>query len=200
MHNALQIVEDKIESVLCLQGFSRTNRDHRRFRPSFRDFVGIQLRSDRQAFAINFGVAPLFLIEAGVPLIPRKYGIEACEVAVRVSPAGQSDAWWPVAGDIQVASSCVSLFNEQLDPFFSAFSTVESAIAPLSVASIDLKASLPLHLAGVTRVRLALLAATGNLVLGRKLEARELAEYGLSIIGRAASLKPDFRRVLEQVS
>jgi hypothetical protein len=201
MDAALQSAISTAAITLDGMGFTRTGEEFVRIRPEFIDCVAFQLRSDNAAFAVNLGVQPICMLELSrrTPAVMLAAREIDCYVRERLVPDGETDYWWPTAGNaVKVAAEVDELLRIKGTSFFNYFHSLVSSILPITVADIAEGRAAP-YFSKLTRTRLALLATRANMEAKRFAVAKGLAEYGLKIAGMAVGPKREFKAVLSEL-
>ncbi|KAF0180632.1 MAG: hypothetical protein FD161_726 [Limisphaerales bacterium] len=187
--------------VLRADGFTGSGSTYRRVTGDVIHIVALQGSVSGGKCCACLGVHLSFLPGQGSLTPPDLKTIEEpdCEFRARLSPPGQSDAWWPYGTTEQEARESAEairgLYEQVGAPFFQRFSTFPEDFTRVTPAMLAVGGELPFP-AGCTFVRLALALARIAQRVGRTDEARQFAEAGLARVGPATSLKHAFRQII----
>jgi len=187
--------------VLKADGFSGSGNTYRRVRGDVIHVVALQGSVNGERCCVCLGIHLSFLPGSGAPTTsdPTKIEEPDCEFRTRLTPSGQSDAWWPYGTTEseakESAESICSLYQQIGAPYFDRFSSFPDDFTRVTPAMLTSQAELPFPKGG-TFVRLALALARIAQRVGRNEDARQFAEAGLAKVGPAVSLKNAFKQII----
>jgi hypothetical protein len=187
--------------VLKADGFTGSGNTYRRVTGDVIHVLTLQGSVSGGRCCVCLGIHLSFLPGQGSLSAPDPKIIDVpdCEFSSRLTPLGQSDAWWPygVSEDEarESAESICRLYQQIGAPYFQRFSTFPEDFTRVTPAMLTAGGELPFP-SGGTFVQLALALARIAQRVGRVEDARQFAETGLERVGAAVALKPAFRKII----
>jgi hypothetical protein len=196
-------VRKTLTPVLTADGFRASGTSYRRVLGEVFHVITLQGSVRGGQCCVCLGIHLAFLPTVGGMPDAEQIEEPECEFRTRLTPIGQSDAWWTYGQTerqtAESVESILSLYRAVGVPYFARFSHFPddfSRVTPEMLADVS---DLPFPRGG-TFVRRALALSRIATHIGRPADARAFAEIGLSRVGPAVSLKPAFRDLIESAN
>ena len=195
----LNQIKQVFTPVLKADGFTGRGITYRRVFGEVIHVLTLQGSVSGGRCCVCLGIHLSFLPAQGslAPPDPKSIDEPSCEFRTRLTPPGQSDAWWSYGSSEQEAKesaeSILQLYQHVGAPYFQRFSTFPEDFTRVTPAMLTADSELPFPPTdGEACLALARIAQR----VGRNDEARQFAEIGLARVGRATSLKYWFKQII----
>lgn len=195
-------VKQILTPALRAEGFHVSGTTYRRSIGEVLHVVNLQGSTKGGQCCVNLGIHLTFLPAAGSSAVKETKTIEEMDCAFRrrLTPAGQSDAWWAYGECDSEASEAVrSILNLHQSvgaPYFRNFSRFPEDFGKVTPEMLTGNVELPFPPAG-TFVGQTLSLSRIAMRIGRPTDARVFAEIGLARIGPAVGLMKAFKSIIE---
>lgn len=198
------LLRDEFAPELRKLGFKGSGSNFRRIRGDVVNTVNIQGNKYGGSSAVNLGLHLAFLPVYWNNENPDLSKIKEvdCEFRNRLAPRGKRDYWWKYGGLFSSSTKQVSHLIETYlhvgEPAFSKYDTTAKVANMISIEEIFSGNYIEVF-GGITEVRAALTMARVHEHMGNPDLARAFATAGMTSLGRATVLKPQFEEILERV-
>jgi hypothetical protein len=187
-------MKDEFAPALRVLGFKGSGQNFLRVSGEVINAVNIQGSKSGDAAFVNLGLHFTFLPPCWTEEIRpiAKWRDVDCEFRARLSPRPGFDFSWKYGATESearlVARNISSVFCDLGESLFEQFRDPLCMASAVSIEALDRgdKQLLPWH---VTKVRMALAMARINQHLGKRIEARRFADFGLRNLGRSVALR-----------
>jgi hypothetical protein len=193
-------LKTEVAPALRAMGFRGSGQNFLRVAGEVINALNVQPSKSGDAAFVNLGLHFTFLppcwTEESRPIA--KWREPDCEFRVRLSPRpGFDHSWKYGANQAEAVSAARNMLAVYCDLGESLFDEFRDPLAVANAVSIDMlerggATGFPWSL---TKVRMALALARINRHLGKTAEARRLAEFGLSNLGRAVGVRSALERL-----